>query len=334
MKTTFYKPFAINYPGAWIPGINICNKRKTGLKRLLPGSKLLYCKSYTAVMKKLVVVVCILAFVFSSQLAKAQYESIVQQGEFGFSAGAAHYFGDLNTRAKINRPKLAVGAFFRKQFGNYIGLRVSAHFAQLGYSDIYNKNNEYQRRRNLSFNSNIFELAVQGDFNFFKFVPSDPYHNFTPYITFGVGVFSYDPYAFLSGKKVFLRPLGTEGQGSAAYADRKPYNTMAVCIPIGGGVKYALNDRMNVGFEVVYRLTTTDYLDDVSKTYVGSDKFPPLPDGTPSVAQLLQDRSYETGDVIGIEGRQRGFSKQLDHYVMAEFSISFNLTSYRCPTAK
>lgn len=285
-------------------------------------------------MKKLVVAACILALLFNSQLVKAQYESIVQQGEFGLSAGAAHYFGDLNTRAKINRPKLTVGAFFRKQFGNYIALRVSAHFAQLGYSDIYNTNNEYQRRRNLSFNSNIFELAVQGDFNFFKFVPSDPYHNFTPYITFGVGVFSYDPYAFLAGKKVFLRPLGTEGQGSVAYPDRKPYNTMAICIPIGAGVKYALNDRMNIGFEIVHRFTTTDYLDDVSKTYVGADKFPALPDGSASVAQLLQDRSYETGDIIGIEGRQRGFSKQLDQYVMAEVSISFNLTSYRCPTAK
>jgi opacity protein-like surface antigen len=285
-------------------------------------------------MKKLVGVALTLILLVNSQHTKAQYESIVQEGEFGISAGAAHYFGDLNTRAKINRPKLAVGAFFRKQFGNYIGLRIAAHFAQLGYSDVYNTNNDYQRRRNLSFNSNIFELAVQGDFNFFKFVPADPYHNFTPYVTLGVGIFSYDPYAFLGGKKVFLRPLGTEGQGSAAYPDRSPYNTMAFCFPIGAGVKYALNDRMNIGFEIVHRFTTTDYLDDVSKTYVGSDKFPPLPDGTPSTAQLLQDRSYETGDIIGIEGRQRGFSKQLDQYVMAEISISFNLTSYRCPTAK
>src|SRR5437762_7230548 len=95
-------------------------------------------------------------FTFLSRQANAQYESIVQEGEFGLSAGAAHYFGDLNTNAKINRPKLALGAFFRKQFGNYIALRVAAHFAQLGYSDIYNKDNEYQQRRNLSFNSNIW----------------------------------------------------------------------------------------------------------------------------------------------------------------------------------
>jgi hypothetical protein len=273
-------------------------------------------------------------FVLSEERASAQYESIVQEGEFGLAAGAAHYFGDLNTNARLNRPKIALGAFFRKQFGNYIAIRVAANYCQLGYSDIYNTKNEYQHRRNLSFNTNIWELALQGDFNFFKFVPGDPYYRFTPYITFGIGAFSYDPYAYYQGQKVFLRPLGTEGQGTAAYPDRKPYGTMALCFPFGAGVKYNWNDRTNIGFEIVYRFTTTDYIDDVSKTYVGADKFPPLPDGSPSLAYLLQDRSYETGDVIGIEGRQRGYPKQKDAYVMAMITVSFNLTSYRCPTAK
>ena len=281
-------------------------------------------------MKKLFFVVLLMATVFMST---AQYESIVQQGEIGLSLGASHYFGDLNTQARLNRPKIAVGAFFRKQFGNYVGMRVSAHYTQLGYSDIYSTDNDYQRRRNLSFNSNIFELAVQGDFNFFKFLPGDPYHAFTPYVTIGAGVFSYDPYAFLNNQKIFLRPLGTEGQGNAAYPDRKPYGSMAFAFPLGVGVKYAINDRINIGAEVTHRFTTTDYLDDVSKTYVGADKFPLLPDGTPSQARLLQDRSYETGEIIGLEGRQRGFSKQRDQYIIAEVFVSFNITSYRCPTA-
>jgi hypothetical protein len=265
----------------------------------------------------------------------AQYQSTVQEGEFGISAGAAHYFGDLNTRANINRPKPALGIFFRKQFGNYIALRVSAHYAQLGYSDIYSTN-EFQKRRNLSFNTNIWELAVQGDFNFFKFVPGDPYNRFTPYITLGAGVFSYDPYAYLDGKQVFLRPLGTEGQGYSQYPDRKPYGTMAICVPFGVGVKYNLTERVNIGFEIVHRFTNTDYLDDVSSTFVDPSIFPTLPNGSASVAQLLQDRSYETGEPIGFvngTARQRGYPKQKDQYLMAELTFSFNLTSYRCPRA-
>ena len=105
---------------------------------------------------------CLPVFVYSQN-------AIVQEGEFGVGLGAAHYFGDLNTRAHLNRPKPAATLFFRKNFGNYIALRVGGTFAQLGYSDIYNDHNETMRRRNLSFNTNIWELGLQGDFNFYRF---------------------------------------------------------------------------------------------------------------------------------------------------------------------
>lgn len=276
----------------------------------------------------------LLAVLTLHSAARAQMESVTQEGEIGVSIGGAHYFGDLNTSAKVNRAKFAFGVFFRKQFGNYIAVRVGGQFAQLGYADKYYSDNEFQRRRNLSFNSNVWELALQGDFNFFKFVPGSYDHRFTPYVTIGASIFSYDPYAYLGGQKYFLRPLGTEGQGSAAYPDRKPYSSMAFAIPFGVGVKYSLNERINVGFEVLHRFTNTDYLDGVSTTYVGADKFPPLPDGTSTPGFLLQDRSYEVGEIIGIEGRQRGYAGQKDQFITAQFTISFNLTSYRCPTAK
>ena len=261
--------------------------------------------------------------------ANAQTYEYVQKGEFGITAGVAHYFGDLNTRAGINRPKPALGAFFRKAFGNYVGLRISAHYLQLGYSDTYSKN-DFQKTRNLSFNTNVWEIALQGDFNFFKFVPGDPYHSFTPYITLGVGVFTFDPYAYLNGKKEFLRPLGTEGQ-LIGYNGRKPYNTLAICIPLGVGIKYNINDRMNFSVEIAHRFTTTDYLDDVSTTYIGAGRFAPL-----SSASLLQDRSYEVDpdNIIGVEGRQRGWSKQRDQYIIAEIGLTYNLSSYKCPSVK
>lgn len=259
---------------------------------------------------------------------------IEQEGEFGIGIGAAHYFGDLNTRAHLNRPKPAAGIFFRKNFGNYIALRIAANFAQLGYSDVYNTENEYMHRRNLSFNTNVWELGLQGDFNFYRFMPGDPEFSFTPYVTLGASIFNYDPYAYLNDKKYYLRPLGTEGQGSSLYPERKPYSSMALAIPFGVGVKYAFNERINIGFEVVHRFTNTDYLDDVSTTYVDPAVFPANPDGSPSVAALLSDRSYELGTPIGIKGRQRGLSQQKDQFVTAMLYISFNLQSYNCPTPK
>ena len=276
-------------------------------------------------------ILALVFFVSITEITNAQTEryEYVQKGEFGITAGLAHYFGDLNTRAGINRPKPAIGAFFRKQFGNYVGVRLSAHYAQLGYSDIYSKN-DYQKIRNLSFNTNIWEVAIQGDFNFFKFLPNDPDYSFTPYITLGVGVFTYDPYAYTNGQKEFLRPLGTEGQ-LIGYKGRKPYNTLALCIPLGVGIKYNLSEKLNFSIEVAHRFTGTDYLDDVSTTFIGAGNFTPL-----STAALLQDRSVEIKPLnpLGVEGRQRGWSKQKDQYIIAEIGITYNISTYRCPTAK
>jgi hypothetical protein len=258
--------------------------------------------------------------------ATAQYTHI---GEFGFTLGAANYFGDLNHNGNITHPGVAVGGYYLKQFDKYLGMRVSAHYAHVGYSDSYS-DNVYQRERNLSFKTSIWEIAVHGDFNFFEFIPGDPKHSFTPFITIGVGVFGFDPYTDLDGRKVYLQPLGTEGQ-DANYKDasgkvRKPYSLVALCFPIGMGVKYNLSNGVNFSFQVIQRLTTTDYLDDVSTTYVGASKFAPGSD-----AEKLQDRS--PGQTLGaIPGTQRGWSKQKDQYLIAEIGLSFNLSSsYQCP---
>lgn len=272
----------------------------------------------------------------SNSYAQVFYGPYRQEGEIGVSIGAANYFGDINTRAKFNRVKPAASLFYRKNFGNYIAARLGFSFAQVGYSDIYNTHNEYMQRRNLSFNSNIWELALQGDFNFFRFLPGEPGLNFTPYVTLGVGAFSYDPYAYLQGQKYFLRPLGTEGQyppPNSTEPKVKTYSPIALSVPVGVGVKYALNSRFNIGAEILYRFTTTDYLDDVSGVYPDRSVFPDNADGTPSIAAQLSDRSYEIGTPIGIKGRQRGNSQQKDHFMTGSIFITFNLQSYRCPTA-
>lgn len=279
-------------------------------------------------MKPLLFTLILLPLCVTPFLVRAQYDGYKHEGEFGVQLGAAHYFGDLNPNKKLNRPKLAGGVFFRKQINNYVAVRIGANFAQLGYSDVYEKKNEFQMRRNLSFNTNVWELMLQGDFNFFKFNPSNPGERFTPYITFGAGVFNFDPYAYLNDTKYFLRPLGTEGQGSAAYPNRKLYSTTAFAFPVGVGVKFALTDRTNLNFEIAHRFTTTDFIDDVSGTYAGLATFPV---GSP--ASFLQDRSYETGTPIGIAGTQRGFSGPRDQYIMATVGVTFSITSYKCPTA-
>ena len=258
-------------------------------------------------------------------------------GEVGIGLGAAHYFGDLNSTTQLNRPKPAATLFYRKNWGQYIATRVGVSFAQIGYADRYNTHNEIQLKRNLSFNSTLWEFSLQGDFNFFRFVPHEKGLHFTPYITLGAGLINYDPYTYLSDQKIYFRqlPIGTEGQNSPLYPERKMYSNNALCIPFGGGFKYSIGGgRLNLTFELLHRYTSTDYLDDVSTTYVDPATFSTTTGGV-SIAQLLSDRSGQIGTPIGLPGRQRGNgSRQKDQFVTAILMVSFNLMSYKCPTAE
>lgn len=285
--------------------------------------------------------IVVLAFLFfvKEQIKAQTYESYQHKGEIGVGIGLSNYFGDLNPNENFKRLKFAGNLYYQYYLNNYVGLKLSGLYTKLGNSDTYNKNAAY-KARNLSFNTDVWELTVNGTFNFFKFLPGIPGHRFTPYISAGVGVFNYNPYTYLNvdgtSEKVFLRPLGTEGQNSSTPHDGKKYSSMAMAFPLSFGVKYAVTENWNLFAEVGYRFTTTDYLDDVSTTYAGSDAFQARTyNGSPKdlwYAQRLQDRSgVVVTDPIGQAGYSRGNSKAKDSYIIGLIGVSFNLNGYKCP---
>ena len=285
-------------------------------------------------MKAIALIICSLFLYICVNAQTTQYNSYIHSAEYGISIGTSHYFGDLDPNASLSHPKIAAGVFYQKQLSNYIGLRLTGTYAFLGYSDVYSSNT-VQQVRNLSFNTNVWEASVSGYFNFFKFNPQDPEYIFTPYISLGVGIFSFNPYAYLKGQKIYLQPLGTEGQGYPGYGN--PYNTIAFSIPVGFGVKYAINKRTNIFAELNYRFTTTKYLDDVSGVYhPNANPNPNVDDnGNYSTWYSMQDRSYELlgkGNQIGSEGKQRGNGTH-DSFATFQIGISFNIQTYKCPQA-
>jgi hypothetical protein len=261
----------------------------------------------------------IFIFIVVAEKLHAQAEAIVHEGEFGASAGFAHYFGDINPNIGLKSPNRSFGLFYRKQYGNYISLRLHGQAAHVGYSD-YRNNDPELRRRNLSFESDIYSLSLRGDFNFFKFKPGSRNYRFTPYVSVGAGVFWYNPYTYLPTEKdpIFLRDLTTEKQG---------YDPLDLIVPVGIGVKYNIHKNINIGFELTHYYTGTDYLDDVSKTYVNSSSFP-----AGSKGYLLFDRSDPANPYGLPAGKSRGTNKGSDTYVSAEFTIAISFSSYKCPT--
>jgi len=153
-------------------------------------------------------------------------------------------------------------------------------------------------------------------------MPGEPGYNFTPYVTFGIGVFNYDPFAMLTGQKYFLRPLNTEGQGSSLYPDRKPYGSMAFSIPLGFGFKYCINESINVGFEIVHRVTGTDYLDDVSSIYVDQNVLLQAK-GAKAVEMAYRGDEIQGGLPYPNHGEQRGTPSEMDWYYF--FGVNFEI---------
>jgi hypothetical protein len=127
------------------------------------------------------------------------------------------------------------------------------------------KNMASLQPRNLSFKSRLYEASLVGEYTFLDM----DYKQFSPYVFAGFALFHFSPYAFDTlGHKVFLQPLSTEGQGLAQYPDRKVYQRTQISLPFGGGIKFRVQDNVMLGFEIGMRKLFTDYLDDVSTTYV------------------------------------------------------------------
>lgn len=250
--------------------------------------------------------------------------------EVGFGLGTAAYFGDLNTHSSFRAVKPVAGIFYRYFFNTYLGASLHVHFGQLGFSDTYNQDS-VQHVRNLSFDTEFWDFSLQGDLNFFRFEPGSLHYRFTPFFTLGIGALHFNPYTYYQDEKYYLQPLGTEGQGSKLYPDRKRYALWALQIPIGVGLKYNLNRSWNISCVATYHYTTTDYLDDVSTTYAGPGAFPAGVNGKATLSSILQDRSGYYGPPIGQAGRQRGNPQNNDQYIGIEISIAYLFDSYRCP---
>lgn len=261
--------------------------------------------------------------------APTQAQQFYAKTEYGFQLGASTYFGDLNPNYGLHFIRPSGGAFIRYSFNPYIALKGMIDYTQVGYADRYSKN-EFQKIRNLSFQSNIIEAAVVAEFNFFRFQTGDKYHRFTPYLAGGIGVFYFDPFAKYQGQRYDLRLLGTEGQNTSEYKDRR-YGPLSVCFPVGAGFKYWIKSGVNFSCEMLNRFTLTDYLDDVSNTYVGAERFSSDP-SNPTPAGYLQDPSIPiNGQKLGRAGKQRGDNATKDQYLILDFSLSIQLKTYKCP---
>ncbi len=264
-------------------------------------------------------------------------------GDLGGGNNASHFVSDFDFTSQ--RPLISVG--MRYKILETLAVKPTISYGMISGSDDKSKN-IYRLDRNLSFRSQIVEFAAQLEYSIIKEPVSHRYSlrrrrrkfslkniKVNTYIFAGLAGFWFNPKGLDdgpngTGKWVSLQPLGTEGQ--TLMEGRKKYSRIQLAVPFGVGFKYGITRQISVGLEFGARYTFTDYLDDVSTSYIDNkwlakydaqaarmaDKSPWSENPLPSKAGI----NYNPGG-------QRGESRYNDFYFFSLVTVVYKLRTGR-----
>lgn len=250
-----------------------------------------------------------------------------QSIEVGAVLGVATYQGDINPlRHRLSfegaqaAKGLSVGYFFNPTFG--VKLRFVDSFLK---ADDKGSLDAGRVARNLHFRTDLKELSIAAEVELLNLIPWFSRRKLRPYVSVGVAKFWFNPQAKQNGIWHDLQPLGTEGQGLPG-SDQELYSRSQVSLPVGGGVRYQINANTVISFEVIPRITFTDYIDDVSTSY------PDLEYLRSYRGDLAADIAYKGDDIVNyvptgedFSGRSRGNPQENDWYITSTITFSCRL---------
>ena len=275
-------------------------------------------------MKRLItntLLLIIISLVFNFASTAQQFKP---NTEVGLILGTSYYLGDLNT-THFNQSSATAGLVIRKNIDKRFVYKAEVMYLNLK-SDERQSSDTIALDRGLHFRSPIYELSGQIEFNFLPYQSGNPLYTWTPFVYTGISIFSFNPQAEnINGEWVDLQELGTEGQGTTTEFDgntRSKYSLIQFAIPIGGGLKIAVNENFNIVLEYGVRKTFTDYLDDVSTTYAGPNINGSWPVEMSDLAQQMSDPNG-----THVKDEQRGNPDKKDWYSFAGITLSFKLNN-------
>ncbi len=233
-------------------------------------------------------------------------------------AGASNYQGELQeSRFTFDQAGAAFGIGGLYEISDKLYIRGNLTYGKIGATD---SKNGLNASRNLSFSSPVTDIHLGVEYDLLNLYE----RAITPFVFTGISVFNFNPSAIdTAGKKIFLQPLGTEGQGF--FNGREKYGLTQVAIPFGGGLKFALSENIRVRFEIGLRKTVTDYLDDVSTTFADETLL------LQNSGQRAVDMAFRGDELKGTAtaypaaNTARGNPKSKDWYYFTGLGVSFRI---------
>ncbi len=273
--------------------------------------------------------------------------------EFGLIGGASHYSGDLtdNKFFEARGLKGSVGVITRYTPREMVTFRLSAQYGKLEGDDAWYEDPNDINNRGLNFTSDLWDFTGAAEFNF-NSIDTRQKSGVIPFAFIGASVFKYNPKAVFEydpttdlalylgqsyndlesrdGEEIELQPLGTEGQQTTEFNERERYSLTQVAIPVGAGFKFKLSHKWTVGVEYGARITFTDYIDDVSDSYVDPTRLQSQY-GAMSAAMSVRERNF---DPVFFENSPRGDSDKNDLYGILGLSITYRIYGNKavCPS--
>ena len=264
--------------------------------------------------------IILLGLLFTGLYAAAQDED--RAPFLGFFGGLSSYQGDLQPNSfSFSQSGKWGSIWIKKPITGHIAVKGGVAIGCIKADDALNR--EYLQIRNLSFFSSVKEAFLELELD----VMSLDNNRFSPFVSGGVSVFHFNPYTLDNdGNKTYLQPLGTEGQGLSEYPDRKPYKLYQPALTFGGGLRYAISRNTLVRVQANLRKTFTDYIDDVSSSYVDQNVL--LAGRGPKAVELAyRGDELPSGSGYPKEGEQRGTPTEMDWYYFAGLSVEIKLKS-------
>jgi hypothetical protein len=214
----------------------------------------------------------------------------------------------------------------------------------------------FRNNRNIHFRSPILELSSTGELYFFRLQSQGARYtrltrrmgirnlNISAYIFTGIAGFYFNPQGYFDGASYngsvtpeslppdgwySLRPLSTEGQGF--FSTREKYSRVSLAIPFGLGFTVNINQDIAVGFQYGFRKTFTDYIDDVSTTYVDPKIFNTMFDDPGKIAlaeYFANPTNNQLSKSVTAPGQQRGNPYNSDAYMFGFITLHYRLPDF------
>lgn len=262
--------------------------------------------------------------------------NLSSQNYFTVGAGITGYDGDipsLNTNSVLKSEKgLSLSISYRKAFSPLVSAKVAFEYLTIkGNDNIASR--EVIQQRNLRFETSI----IDGEIGLIIY-PLKPIANINTYFGLGISTFFYNPTTDLNGTKYNLRDYGTEGQ-LIGTSNTKSYSNFGYSLPITIGHEFPIGNNSSIYLELKYRITQSDYLDDVSSIYRDPEDLLTSNSLDPNITLQLADRSGEISpDLLHTPGSQRGNPDLNDRFLSltlgfkTPINIDLKKNKLSCPT--